>query len=95
MTKIDEWIGEQYGHRKKFKNYLNQAGLRMGQLKAKKVVFIAVGAKHNWEMQINNFPDTTCLFDFQHMTEHLSEFCDLFKNQKPNSKLRGIKFEGK
>jgi len=84
--KIDEWIGGQYGPRKEFENYLHQAGLRMGQIKAKEVVFIADGAKHNWEMQMNHFPDAICILDFYHVTEHLSEFCDLFKNKSKGKK---------
>jgi len=80
-NKTDEWIGGQYGPRKEFEKYLHQAGLRMGQLKAEEVVFIADGAKHNWEMQMNHFPYAICILDFYHVTEHLSEFCDLFKNK--------------
>ena len=80
--KIDEWTGARYGPRKIFDNYVHQSGLRMGQLKAKEIVFIADGAKHNWEIQLDNFPDSTCILDFYHATEHLSDFCELFKDKK-------------
>ena len=88
--KIDEWIGAQYGPRKIFDNYAHQVGLRMGQLKTEETVFIADGAKHNWEIQLDNFPGSTCILDFYHATEHLSTFCELFKNKKNGRKKYDI-----
>ncbi|MBN2533680.1 MAG: hypothetical protein JXB88_12360 [Spirochaetales bacterium] len=58
----------------------------MGQLKAAETVFIADGAKHNWEIQLDNFPGSTCILDFYHATEHLSAFCELYKNKKKGRK---------
>ena len=88
--KIDEWTGALYGPRKLFDNYVHQAGLRMGQLQAEEIVFIADGAKHNWEIQLDNFPDATSILDFYHATEHLSAFCELFKNKKKGRKQYDI-----
>ena len=85
-NKTVEWIGGQYGPRKDFENYLHQAGLRMGQLRAKETAFIGDGAKNNWEMQMNHFPDAICILDFYHATDHLADFCNLFKNKSRGKK---------
>ena len=53
----DRWAGAQYGPRADFENYVRQSGLKMGQLQAKEVVFLADGAQHNWEIQKTNFPE--------------------------------------
>lgn len=82
-NKIDtRWIGAKYGPRKGFNDYVRKAGLKMGQLKAKNTVFIADGAPHNWEIQMNNFPDAVSVLDFYHAIEHLADFCDLFSCKK-------------
>ena len=41
------------------------------------VVFLADGAKTNWEIQQTNFPDAVGVLDYYHATEHLSDFCEL------------------
>ena len=48
----DRWTGAMYGKRASFEGHVHEAGMRMGQLNATLVVFIADGAKHNWEIQI-------------------------------------------
>jgi hypothetical protein len=53
----------------------------MGQMKAGQVVFIADGAKHNWEIQMSNFHDAVAILDVYHALEHLAEFCTLYKNE--------------
>jgi hypothetical protein len=78
---IDRWFGAHYGPRIGFNEYVRKTGIKMGQLKAKDIVFIADGAKHNWEVQITNFPDSIPILDFYHATEHLSLFCETFRNQ--------------
>ena len=81
--KLDSrWTGAKYGPRKEFDDYVRKTGIKMGQLRAKKTVFIADGAPHNWEIQMNNFPDAVTILDFYHATEHLAQFCDLFSNKK-------------
>lgn len=76
---IDRWVGAQYGERKNFSRYVNQTGMKMGQLQAKKVAFIADGAKHNWEIQQDNFPGSIGVLDYFHALEHLAAFCELYK----------------
>lgn len=80
--KSDRWVGAQYGNRKDFETHVRQTGLKMGQLKAKKVVFVADGAKHNWEIQKNNFPSAVPILDIYHAFEHLSDFCTMYKDNK-------------
>jgi len=54
----------------------------MGQMRAKEVVFLADGAKHNWEIQQTNFPDAIPILDFYHAMEHLGDFCFLFQKEQ-------------
>jgi len=79
---IDKHVGAHYGPRIGFEEYVRKTGIRMGQLKANEVVFLADGAKHNWDIQCTNFPDSTGILDFYHATEHLSLFCDTFTEKK-------------
>ena len=76
----DRWTGAMYGPRADFDRYVHEAGVRMGQLQAEKVLFIADGAKHNWEIQMTNFPDAIQILDVYHALEHLADYCDLFTN---------------
>ena len=78
----NRWYGALYGPRKLFDCYVHRSALKMGQLKAEKVVFIADGAHSNWEIQSNNFPEAIAILDFYHATEHLAEFCSLLANQE-------------
>ena len=81
----DRWTGAMYGKRASFEGYVHEAGMRMGQLNATLVVFIADGAKHNWEIQMDNFHDAIQILDVYHALEHLGDFCELFEN-KPHGK---------
>jgi len=81
---FDRWVGAQYGPRQEFENYVRQTGIQMGQMKAKEVVFLADGAKHNWEVQQTNFPDAIPILDFYHAMEHLGAFCFLFQKEHYN-----------
>jgi hypothetical protein len=78
---IDRWTGGCYGPRAEFEDYARQAGMKMGFMKAREVVFIADGAKHNWEIQNTYFPDSHAVLDFFHVLEHLAEFCALFRDE--------------
>jgi hypothetical protein len=95
----DRWIGGHYGKRVGFERYASQTGIKMGQLQAKEVVFIADGAKHNWEIQQNNFPGAVGILDFYHALEHLGAFCDLYKEQKSGKQAfgrwRSMLYEGR
>ena len=46
---VDRWTGARYGPRREFVEYAEQAGLRMGFLQAPESVFLADGARHNWD----------------------------------------------
>lgn len=83
---IANWVGAMYGKRSLFELYVHKTGICMGQLKAKEVVFIADGAKHNWEIQLNNFSNATPILDFFHATEHLAEFCSYLPQAKDHKK---------
>jgi hypothetical protein len=78
----DRWTGARYGPRVLFDGYVHEAGIAMGQLQAQKVVFIADGAKHNWEIRMNNFPDATEILDVYHALEHLGDYCALFAQEQ-------------
>lgn len=94
----DRWIGAQYGERKFFEPHAGHCGIKMGQLLAKEVVFIADGARHYWEIQASNYPGSIGILDFYHVLEHLSGFCELFHNEKAGkqayAKWRSMLYEG-
>jgi hypothetical protein len=80
--RIDQWIGACYGPRKNFEEHVRRTGLQMGQLVAEKIVFLADGARTNWEIQMTNFPEAVPILDFYHASEHLGDFCKLMKDPK-------------
>lgn len=86
-TLLKRWTGGKYGPRNEFNEYVRRASLKSGYLKSKRTIFISDGAKHNWEIQMNNFPDAIPILDFYHATEHLSKFCELFKDKKKGKKM--------
>jgi hypothetical protein len=61
-------------------------------------VFLADGAKHNWEIQKTNFPEAIPILDFYHALEHLRDFCSLFRKEQEGksayAKWRDMLFEG-
>lgn len=75
------WLGARYGPRREFEPYLRESALAMGQMEARTVVFIADGAKHNWDLQQTHFPEAVAILDFYHALEHLGEFCTLFADE--------------
>jgi len=88
--KIDRWIGARYGPRKDFEEHIRRTGLQMGQLEAEEIVFLADGAKTNWEIQMTNFPEAIPILDFYHASEYLGDFCNLMKDpQKGQNRYQG------
>jgi hypothetical protein len=83
---IDRWIGARYGPRKDFEEHIRRTGLQMGQLEAEEVVFLADGAKTNWEIQMTNFPEAIPILDFYHASEYLGDFCNLIKDPQKGQK---------
>jgi hypothetical protein len=80
--KTDRWVGADYGKRADFEEYLRKTTMKMGLLKAKELVFVADGARHNWEMCKSYLPGAIEVLDFYHAIEHLSQFCALFKDSE-------------
>jgi len=78
---FDRWTGARYGKHEEFEGYVSRAALAMGQHKAKKVVFLADGARSNWELQATNFAGSVGILDFYHANQHLGNFCALLKDQ--------------
>jgi hypothetical protein len=95
---IDRWTGGRYGPRSEFERYVHQAGIRFGQLQAEHVVVIADGAKHNWELQLNNFPGAVAILDVYHALEHLAAFCNLHpdptRSKQCYRRFKGLMLEG-
>ena len=80
--KIDRWIGGDYGKRSSFEEYFRKSTIKMGLLSAKQIVFVADGARHNWEVCKTHLPGALEILDFYHAAEHLAQFCELFKDPK-------------
>ena len=51
----DRWTGARYGPRKDFEPYAAHAGMQMGFMGAEQTLFIADGARHNWELAATHF----------------------------------------
>lgn len=84
---IDQWTGARYGSSIGFSEHVRQAALKMGQLNADRVVFVADGLPINWQIQMDHFPGAICILDFYHASEHLGRLCDLFKDQATGRRL--------
>lgn len=85
--KVDRWVGADYGKRSNFEEYFRKSSIKMGLMSAKKVVFVADGARHNWEMCKTHLPGAIEILDFYHATEHLAGFCELIKDSKRGKNL--------
>ena len=85
---IDRWTGARYGPRKDFEPYAAQAGMQMGFMGAEQTLFIADGARHNWELAATHFPGAVQILDYYHAAEHLAEFCHLLPASDRDSQLR-------
>lgn len=79
---VDFWSGARYGATSGFSEHLRRAALMMGQMNAVEVVFIADGLPINWQVQMDHFPSATTILDFYHASEHLRDFCKLFKDEQ-------------
>ena len=84
----DRWTGARYGPRKDFEPYAAQAGMQMGFMGAEQTLFIADGARHNWELAATHFPGAVQILDYYHAAEHLAEFCHLLPASDRHSQLR-------
>ena len=84
----DRWTGARYGPRKDFEPYAAQAGMQMGFMDAEQTLFIADGARHNWELAMTHFPGAVQILDYYHAAGHLAEFCDLLAAAMRSERLR-------
>ena len=74
-----EWTVGRYGTLDAFGMHLGRAGLAMGMERAKRVTFLSDGLRANWQICYDHFPDALQILDFYHASEHLGEFCSLYK----------------
>ena len=75
-----EWSVARYGKLESFGLHLGRTALAMGLERAKKIVFLSDGLKANWQICFDHFPGAIKILDFYHATEHLGDFCKLFKD---------------
>ena len=75
-----EWTVARYGTLEAFGFHLGRTALAMGLEKAKKLVFLSDGLRANWQICFDHFPGALQILDFYHASEHLGEFCSLYKN---------------
>jgi hypothetical protein len=77
-----EWTVARYGSMEAFGLHLGRAGLAMGVEKAKRLVFLSDGLRANWQICLDHFPGALQILDFYHASEHLAEFCNLYRKQE-------------
>lgn len=75
-----EWTAARYGTLQDFGLHLGRTGLALGLEKTKKLVFLSDGLAANWQICLDHFPDALQILDFYHASEHLGEFCALYKD---------------
>jgi len=86
-----EWTVARYGIMEAFGVHLGRTGLAMGVEKAKRLIFLSDGLRANWQICLDHFPWALQILDFYHASEHLREFCNLYKNpEKGAAALRAV-----
>jgi hypothetical protein len=75
-----EWTVGRYGTLEAFGFHLGRTGLAMGLEKAKRLVFVSDGLAANWQICLDHFPGAVQILDFYHASEHVGEFCRLYRN---------------
>lgn len=74
-----EWTVGRYGTLEAFGIHLGRTGLALGVEKARRLVFLSDGLAANWQICLDHFPDAVQILDFYHASEHLGEFCRLYR----------------
>ena len=82
-----------YGTLESFGLHLGRSGLAMGLERAKKLVFLSDGLRANWQICFDHFPGALQILDFYHVSEHLGEFCNLYKNLEKGQRRYGEWYE--
>jgi hypothetical protein len=75
-----EWTVGRYGTLEAFGIHLGRTGLALGLEKTQRLVFLSDGLAANWQICLNHFPEAVQILDFYHASEHLGEFCHLYRN---------------
>ena len=75
-----EWTVARYGTLQAFGLHLGRTGLALGLEKTKRLVFVSDGLAANWQICLDHFPDALQILDFYHASEHLGEFCAVYKD---------------
>jgi hypothetical protein len=78
----EEWSVARYGTLESFGLHLGRTALAMGLERAKKIIFLSDGLKANWQICCDHFPGAIKILDFYHASEHLGDFCKLFKDSE-------------
>ncbi len=78
-----------YGTMEAFGLHLGRTGLAMGVEKAKRLVFLSDGLRANWQICLDHFPGALQILDFYHASEHLGQFCNLYKNLEKGQQRYG------
>ena len=55
----------------------SRAAAGLSFLEAPRTLFLADGARHNWELQQTHFPGAIPILDYYHAAEHVADYCDL------------------
>lgn len=74
-----EWTVGRYGTLEAFGVHLGRTGLALGVEKARRLVFLSDGLTANWQICLDHFPGAVQILDFYHASEHLGEFCRLYR----------------
>ncbi len=61
--------------------------------KAKKLVFLSDGLRANWQICLDHFPGAVQILDFYHASEHLGQFCGLYKNTEKGQRSYSSLYE--
>ena len=85
----EEWSVARYDILNEFGFHLGRSALVMGLERAEKLVFLSDGLKANWQICYNHFPGAIQILDFYHASEHLGDFCKLFKNPEQGDEHYG------
>ena len=84
-----DWTVARYGTMEAFGLHLGRTGLSMGVEKAKKLIFLSDGLRANWQICLDHFPGALQILDFYHASEHLGEFCNLYRNPEKGQQRYG------
>ena len=65
----------------------------MGLERAERLTFISDGLRANWQICFDHFPGALQILDFYHASEHLGNFCAIYKNPEKGQRRYGSWYE--